>query len=370
MNQARKKVLYLITKATWGGAQRYVYDFAINLPQTEFETTVAYGERGVLAGRLEKVNIKTHRITNLGRDIAFISDISSFFQILIYLWRTKPDIVHLNSSKAAALGALAARLCGIRKIVFTVHGWPFKEHRNVLWRLFAYSVSWITAVMSHSVIVVSKADEASGKRMPLVAHKMFYIPIGIEPPAFLMRDEALELFSKKYGFTKSIFSIVTIAELTSNKGISYAIEAVALLEKSGINVHYFIIGSGEKRAHLEVSARNLNVADRVHFLGFVENAAWYLKAFDIFLLPSIKEGMPYVLLEAAAAGLPIITTTVVNPDVVDRYENIRTVPPANTEAIANAIVETLQTRLESGLFPAGKQFSLTEMLAKTFALYR
>src|SRR3989344_4619085 len=129
MNQARKKVLYLITKANWGGAQRYVFDLATHLSAEQFEVVVAYGEKGRLPNDLTARNVKTYEIPSLGRDVAVVSDIKSFFGILRCIRATRPDVIHLNSSKAAALGALAARIAGVPKIIFTVHGWPFGEKR-------------------------------------------------------------------------------------------------------------------------------------------------------------------------------------------------------------------------------------------------
>ncbi len=360
-----KKVLFLITKATWGGAQRYVYDLATHLPQDQFTPIVAFGEPGRLQKTLTDAGIGTRHIPALGRDVALLSDLTSFFQILACVWRVKPDVIHLNSSKAAALGALAARALFIPKIIFTVHGWPFKEDRGVLVRKFIYFISWFTALLSNSVIVVSKEDESIGKRMALVGRKIHYIPIGIEPPKFLSRDEA----STSLSITAAVPRIVTIAELTLNKGVRYAIDAIAILKSRGIEVSYFIISDGEERAKLEALAHERNVSDRVHFLGFVQDVARCLKAFDVFLLPSIKEGMPYVLLEAAAANLPIITTNVVNPDVVDRYENIRAVPPANPEALAEALIDVMRERSETELFPSRNHFSLSDMLKKTTNLY-
>lgn len=360
----KKRVLFLITKATWGGAQRYVYDLATHLPKTEFDITVAYGERGRLTEMLEKEHIEGHQISSLGRDVAIMSDVSSFFKILIYLWRTKPDVVHLNSSKAAALGALAARLARIPKIVFTVHGWPFNEKRNEFARIAIYIASWFSGLLSHVVVVVSKSDEGQGKKMPLVGKKIRYIPIGIEATLFLTREEAVTSLS----ISAPTPRIVTIAELTANKGIQYAIEAIARLKERGVEVSYFLISDGEERKALEYLARELGVADQIHFLGFVSEAAKYLNAFDIFLLPSIKEGMPYVLLEAAEAGLPIITTNVVNPEIMERYENVRAVPPGRPKAIVEAIQKTLdaqgvRTSTQKTYFP------LLRMIEATARLY-
>lgn len=368
MAQSKKKILFLITKATWGGAQRYVYDLSMHLPRDRFEPVVAFGEVGKLAGMLKNSNVATRHIPSLGRDVAFISDIASFFQILVCLWRVYPDVLHLNSSKAAALGALAARMLGVKRIVFTVHGWPFNEKRSEFARVMMYLISWFTAFLSHAVIVVSKSDEAQGKKMRWVGDKIHYIPVGIEPAAYLPRDEASAVFSI-YGFTKPIYSTVTIAELTKNKGIRYAIEAIGGLKRRGVEMSYYIIGDGELRTELEDLVREEDVADRVHFLGFIEEAARYVRAFDIFLLPSIKEGMPYVLLEAAAAGLPIVATTVVNPGFIDSYPRIRAIPPADPEALAEALVATIREKSGKELSPSENHFLLSEMVKKTIELY-
>src|SRR5882672_751404 len=99
--KTRSKILYIITKATWGGAQRYVFDLATHLPKDRFEPIVAYGEKGGLAEMLQKEGVQTHPLPALGRDVALLSDIQSFFQIFRYIRETRPDVVHLNSSKAA-----------------------------------------------------------------------------------------------------------------------------------------------------------------------------------------------------------------------------------------------------------------------------
>src|SRR3989338_9151140 len=359
----RKKILFLITKATWGGAQRYVYDLAKHLSTSDFGVEVAYGESGKLATMFTDAGIMTHPLPSLGRDIAIVSDVSSFFEIIACLRKVRPDVLHLNSSKAAALGALAARLIGVKRIVFTVHGWPFNEKRNEFARVLMYLVSWLTALLSHAVIVVSKSDEAQGHRMRWIENKIHYIPIGIESPDFLPREKAAASLS----VTATSPRIVTIAELTANKGLRYAIEAIGLLKERGVDVSYTIIGAGEERMELEDAAMEFRVEDRVKFAGFISDAATYLKAFDVFLLPSIKEGMPYVLLEAAAAGLPIITTDIVNSDVTENYKNIRVVARADAATFADAGAPAPQGKPESA--PARDVFPLLVMLKQTLSLY-
>ena len=354
MNQARKKVLYLITKATWGGAQRYVYDLATHLPKEKFEVIVAFGQAGKLANDLATAGIETRQLPSLGRDIAFFSDVISFFQILSLLRRERPDVLHLNSSKAAALGALASRLCGIKKIIFTVHGWPFKEPRNSFSKFIIYVLSCLTALLSHETITVSERDRHIGEHMWFVKNKMEWIPLGIQTQEILSRDKASSILS----IVTKRPRIVTIAELTANKGIKFGIEAIALLRQTNIDVEYFIIGEGEERKALEQLAIGRGISDRVHFLGFVPDANRYLNAFDTFLLPSLKEGMPYVLLEAATADIPIVATPAVDVDFV-----VKRVPIGAAHAIADTLKETPEKTFSR------YTFSLDKMVEETAKVY-
>ena len=82
MNQVRTKILYLITKGTWGGAQHYVFDLATRLPKERFDVVVAYGTKGKLAEDLTTANVKIVQLPSLGRDVALVSDVKSFFEIL------------------------------------------------------------------------------------------------------------------------------------------------------------------------------------------------------------------------------------------------------------------------------------------------
>ncbi len=362
----------MITKATWGGAQRYVYDLATHLPKDTFEVIVAYGESGRMQKMLTDCGIETRHVSALGRDVAFVSDIVSFFQLLFCVWKVRPDIVHLNSSKAAALGAPAARIMRVPRIVFTVHGWPFNEDRGAIARSLIYAISWLTSLMSHHSIVVSKSDEVQGQRMWKVGKKITYIPIGIELPLFFSRLEASRLLADVLPALKNnpdIPTIITIAELTQNKGLRYGIKAVASLMERGVRCLYIIIGDGEERSHLKSLARKCGVEDRVLFTGFIRDAAQYLKAADIFLLPSIKEGMPYVLLEAGAAGLPMVITKAVNPEIGERYEHARVVTEADSEALAEALIETMREHKEKELFTPKNHFLLSDMLERTAEMY-
>ncbi len=105
----KKKIIFVITKSNWGGAGRYVFDLATTLT-SDYDVAVALGGTGLLVDKLRKENIRTIPIPSLGRDIHVRADSSAFFELLAIFKKEKPDVVHLNSSKAGGLGALAARM--------------------------------------------------------------------------------------------------------------------------------------------------------------------------------------------------------------------------------------------------------------------
>ncbi|NNM83845.1 glycosyltransferase [Candidatus Parcubacteria bacterium] len=304
----KKKVLFVITKSNWGGAQRYVYDLATNLSRKQFEVAVALGGDGDLQQKLKMEGIPVIHLEGIQRNLSVGADANGFLSLYKTMRSSAPDVVHLNSSKAGGLGALAARLSGVPRIIFTAHGWPFAEKRNAAWRLFALIGSWATALLSHAVIVVSKNDLLIGKRMPLCSAKMHLIYNGIHLPLSLGSGEKI-----RSAFPSGAHITGTIGELTKNKN------QIALIEQArGAPAMYVaIVGEGEDHLYLQKKIEDYGLTTRVRLFGFVP-ASEVLKGFDTFTLPSLKEGLPYVLLEAKAAGLPITANRVGGVgDIVD-----------------------------------------------------
>jgi len=302
------KILYVITKANFGGAQRYVYDLATSMPKQVFDVTVALGGEGALSEKLRDAHIPVVTLSNVQRDLSVAKDIGGFFSIYNAIRDIRPDIVHLNSSKAGGLGALAARLLGVRKILFTAHGWPFMERRNIVWRAFAWASSWATALLSHAVVVVSTSELHLGRKLPFCTKKMHLIHNGIDQHLHFGSGEEI-----RRAFPPGVRITGTIGELNKNKN------QIALIEEARGNAAQYvaIVGEGEMRLYLEEKIQEYGLQDRVKLFGFVP-AQEVLRGFDEFALPSLKEGLAYVLLEARAAGLPLRTNRIGGiPDILD-----------------------------------------------------
>jgi glycosyltransferase involved in cell wall biosynthesis len=231
----------------------------------------------------------------MARDISVVGDIKSFFELLKLFRKERPDIVHLNSSKAAGLGSFAARLAGVPNIIFTAHGWPFWEKRNILARGLIWFFSWLTGLFAHKIITISEYDLRVAQKMPFMRKKAVRIYNGIDP---IMQFGSGALI--RNAFPPGVKITGTIGELNKNKNQQ------ALIEKARNNpdMYVAIVGEGENRDLLQELIKKYRLESRVKLFGFMP-ASEVLKGFDTFALPSLKEGLPYVLLEAKAAGLPI-----------------------------------------------------------------
>lgn len=373
-----QKLLLVITKTDFGGAQRYVFEIASAMQNKGYLVAVAGGGNGNLLDKLQAENIQTFSLNGVQRNISLWAEIKS----LISLWRTirdfKPDIVHLNSSKVGVLGSIVARLLGVKKIIFTAHGWPFLEQRSIWWRTMAWCGSYLTALLVHKVILVSQND-LRHTHMPGTGSKQVVIPISVPEFTTLAREEArLALFGKKTltAHSHNIW-LGTIGELNHNKNHSAVIDAVAEFNSTRqVKIFFTIISDGELRASLEEQIDLKGLNEYVFLVGHKAEARQYLSAFDIFILPSKKEGLPYSLIEAGQCGLPCIASFVGGiPEVITNLESGLLVDPNNHMSIVKAFEFYLDHPNERVKFgTALKQhvstnFSQSKMLTLTEAVY-
>ncbi|HRY63081.1 MAG TPA: glycosyltransferase, partial [Patescibacteria group bacterium] len=163
------KILYLVTLSEWGGAQKYIFDLATNCQGQGLEVVVAAGgeKQGELLSLLTRSNIQSYYLPNLQREINFKKDWRAFFDIIKLIKKVGPTIIHLNSSKAGSLGALAAKLCGVKKIIYTVHGLVLNEPLSRRQRAFYWLSEWFSGQLKNKLICVSEFD-----RQSIIQHKL------------------------------------------------------------------------------------------------------------------------------------------------------------------------------------------------------
>lgn len=379
---AKPKILYLITKSNWGGAQKYVFDLAKEAKSFGYDVVVATGGTGdIKAGpgklveELEKENIRVKFLPHITRDIFWWREALGFFDILKTITDEDPDIIHLNSSKAAGIGAFWSRMVGIKKIIYTVHGWPFNESKSLLTKTLRTFFSWLTALLATNIIVISQADMAQASQMPFVRKKTRLVYNGISPTSPLPRPEARLKLKSLSGvdIKQSELLVGTVAELHPNKGLDKLIRASALTNE---NWKTLIIGNGQEKDNLEKEIDSHQLKSKVFLAGFIPDASSLIRAFDIFVLPSNKEGLPYVILEAGIAGLPVIATNVGGvPEIIESEHSgiiLKLNSPEELSVTIDSLIKNSAQREKFGANLNKKvrgKFSRVEMIEKTFATY-
>ena len=382
--KSKKKILYVITKSVLGGAGKYVYDLATNLPKDKFEVFVAAGGEGPLAQKIGEAGIPYYQIINFQKGINVLKELLAYFEILRLLLKIKPDIVHVNSSKAGGIvgqAALDYRFLSFNfklKTVFTAHGWAFHESRP-WWQIFLIRIfTTLTAFYYSKIICVSEFDRLSAiKNRVAPKRKLITVHNGIDfgDYQFLEKEEARQKLNIGK-LDRDEILLGTVGEFTKNKGQEYFIDAVQKIQNTGYKMQTIIIGWGEEFENLKFKIKNLGLENSVFLINNLPHAAPYLKAFDIFVLPSIKEGLPYTILEAGLAGLPVVATKVGGiPEIIENQREGLLVKTADADDLADKIEEFIENpekrkQMADNLWhKVIREFSLEKMLSSTLATY-
>jgi glycosyltransferase involved in cell wall biosynthesis len=366
------KILYGITKSNFGGAQRYVYELARESKHRGFDTAVILGGKGILTEKLESRGVRVLSLNSLTRDIRLTDDLRSFVDIYKILRKERPDVFHINSSKMGGMGTLAARLAGVDKIIFTGHAWAFNEPRPEWQKNIIKTFAWLTIMLSHTTICVSEKTKSDIAKWPFVKNRLAVVHNGSRSGELVSREEARQ----KLGIHEDTFAVGTISELHLIKGLDILLRAWYDFTKSNPGL-LVIIGEGEERVNLKKLAQKLGIEKTVYFAGFIDNARALLSAFDVFVLASRSEALPYAPLEAGAASLPVIATAVGGvPEIIIDGETGVLIEPEFPEELCNVLQglaadpdlrKTLGENLKKFV---EKEYSLSQMFDRTFALYK
>ncbi len=361
----RKKVLFVVTLSHIGGAQKYVVDLAKELLK-EMEVVVAAGgepEGWLLKSlsayqRISVSAIRTYHLSHLQRSTGFFREFLTLFDIIKVIRKEKPDVLHLNSTKIGGLGGLAGWLTKTPS-VYTVHGLVLNDPWPWYLKILYWIAEKIAFFYNNAVITVSHFDEQSVLKYKLAPKKKIrtiHLALPPESVTFLPREKArkkiLDLIQTNQAYQRISVSayqplIGNIAGhfLTKDVG-TFIVAAKIVLEKMPEAI-FFNIGTGPETENLKLKIKHLALEDHFFLLGSISNASELLLGFDLFVLSSIKEGLPYTLLEAAAASISVVTTHVGGiPEIAHRTAWML-VPPKNSQALADAILKAFNQKTEN-----------------------
>jgi glycosyltransferase involved in cell wall biosynthesis len=288
----------------------------------------------------------------------------------------RPYIVHTHSSKAGLLGRLAAKIAGVPHIVHTPHGHVFYGHFGFLAsKIFL----WIEKIFSRFTDrMVSLTDGEMDDYIKLSVcspEKLLKIHSGVDVKKFIQSNGNIMEKRRSLGLDQSGNVVGFVGWLLPIKGPEYLLKAMEYIWQEHPEASLVFVGKGDLDVDLRAQALQVSANGRVKFLGWREDIHEIMPIFDMLVLPSLNEGMGRVLVEAMAAGKPVVASRVGGiPDLVRHGETGYLVPPADEKALADGVKKILNDPERARLMgQRGKefcqQFSLEAMIEKLDDLY-
>jgi glycosyltransferase involved in cell wall biosynthesis len=338
-------ILFLGSQMAVGGAQRVLFTQAQWFHENGYRVTAAffYDKEGLKSKWVSSYPFQVIDLRGRAGKATFFTNlflfIGGFVRLMKLLKRNEVDVIETFTPDSNLLGIVAARLVGVPVRVASHHGYIEGAPR---WRVRLHGWMVNHGYAQHLVAVSDRvrriAIEEEGVRPELVS----VILNGIQPVIQeKSRDDIWAAYQQEFSLNRGDFVYLSIGRLTVQKGHTYLLEA-ALKVVDHFDGHsvFLIAGEGHLREDLEKKAVQLGLQEAVYFLGNRDDIPELLSLADVFVLPSIWEGLPLALLEAMSAGLPVIATKVEGVEnVVEDGENGILLPTKDVGALAEAMIK-------------------------------
>ena len=357
------RVIHIITRLDMGGSAQEALLTVLTLDPKFHKLILIKGstsESAMTSAELQKVNQQLAAACDRGVEIinlpSLVRRISPWndFKTLILLWslirRHKPHIVHTHTSKAGALGRLAAWLARVPAIIHKPHGHVFYGHFGPrVSRLFLLVERLLSRITDHVVALTPMEVRDHLSLKVLTADKISIIHSGVKLNSYHTSAKKRQQRRKELGISPDSLVVGYVGWLIPIKGVIYLVKAMAEVAQRYPKSLLLLVGQGDERGEEETNLResveSLGLEARVRFLGWRSDVNEVMSCFDVFVLPSLNEGMGRVLVEAMSAGLPIVASRVGGiPDLVKHGKNGLLVPPANAGALEQAISDLLSDK--------------------------
>jgi len=332
------KVLQVIRPSA-GGMKQHLLTLLPRLDRGKFELEVACPPEQGLVAELTRLSIPVHIIPIADR-LKPVADFVATARLVRLILKRRYQIVHTHGAKAGLVGRVAARLCQVPVIIATVHNSVYYEDRSRTQHKVLAFAHYMLGRGTDLLVVVSDAlrFEAIYKE-GIEPEKVKVIRNGIDLQRFRGNQP---LDRKELGLPEGSPVIGTVARFASQKGVSYLLEAAAIIKQNIPDVMVLIVGDGPLRFELEQLAARLELAENCVFTGFREDVHRLIPLIDVFVIPSVSEGASICAMEALACGRPVVATDVGGlPEVIRHEQTGILVPPGDADAIAQAVQRLL-----------------------------
>jgi glycosyltransferase involved in cell wall biosynthesis len=305
--ESKIKVLHLVTRMNVGGVAVLIDNLLANISPIEFDVVLAFGacenpEKDYLASR--KVSYKFIRIPKFHKSIKLADDFFAFLEICKIIRNFRPDVIHTHTSKAGLYGRIAGFLfCRKARRVHTFHGHLLIGYFSKIKLKIVVTIERILGQISFALIAMGTQVKKDLVDAKIGSNKIFKVLYpGLISPTFPSREVA----RRELGLTKDAIYCIYIGRLTQIKRPERVLQVAELTNSQSEKVNYLVVGDGEMRGALEAMAKSNELP--VRFFGWREDIPTLLAAADILILTSDNEAVALTLIEAAQAGLPVVTT--------------------------------------------------------------
>lgn len=370
MNQQNKKIrlMQITHDLAIGGLQQVVVNICRTINRDKFDVSVlCLRALGEFVPEVEQMGIKVHFLPQKHNG----TDYLSFLKVARILRHERIDVIHTHNTQPFVDGTIGALLSGVKTIIHTDHArdFPDKFRYMLAEHVMSYFAYRVVGVSEHTSTNLINYEKISPK-------KVMTIENGIDGSRFKIEIDK-QGKRKELGIRNSGPIIGLGVRIAEQKGITYLLQAMPQVINVYPDIKLIIVGDGELKDDLQRESAKLGTNKNVLFLGAKLDIPDLLKLFDIYVLPSLWEGLPMVLLEAMAAGCPIVATNVGGVSrVITDGENGLLVPSKNVEQLAEAVIKLLSdTNLRDRFANAGlkkfdEKFSADKMTRQYEILYQ
>ena len=344
------RVCHVQVQPLLSGVQRSMLDTLRHLDPGAFEPSVVCQSEGPLTEELRARNIPYHLVPALGREVRPLADLQAYRALKRHFQRQRYDIVHNQSAKPRVIGLLAARRAGVPVVINHVRGYSFHEHTPRIARILYQQVEAWAARRSAMTLFVNQEDRryAVTRRLaPAAACRTIYNGADLGDLSPECREERRRALRARFGWDLDEVVVLVLGRLDNQKQplilphIARRLEGLQLDKPWRIAV----IGDGRLRGQLEQAVERHRLWHRVQIVGWQDSPSDVLHAGDMVLLPSLWEGLPRVLIEAHAAGLPCVASDIRgNREVISQATGML-VEPQRVAGYAAALTRLIESPL-------------------------
>lgn len=374
------KILHVITRLDRGGSARALLRLSEGLGKEGFDVAIITGPSREpeedLEGFTGRTSIPVHSIPSLVRDISPFKDLLAFVALFRIVKRIYPDILHTHTTKAGFIGRIVGRLCRVKVIVHTPHGHIFYGYGGRVLSWFYILAERVASRFCDRIVALTPLEKEDYVRLKVAKEEnIVVIPVGVDIERYLKEEGDADI-REELGIDPDLPLIGWVGRLEEVKGCFDFLKACSIVGERFPMARFLMVGDGLLRGDIEQWIKKHGLEDRVFLLGYRRDVPRIMKAMDLYVLTSRNEGLGMGVVEAMAAGRPVVATGVggVPTAVVDRVTGLL-VPPGRPDEIADAIAIILSNpSMAEGMGRAGREraraYSVEAMTRAYIDLYK